>query len=178
MSKKKLSILLLIIMAICFAGMAYYPIQYFYQKGSNEDDMEALRKLRRSALDNSADPTQSDDVIQETLHPSQEPELAADTTDQHLSFTPAPQATDVQKDAVSKEAAPQDNPDTTIEPTHQAIEPTMAPETDLTEKTVQPTDAPESTAADQHWQVQAYRPGKEDGRTESGYDSARVQGYL
>lgn len=44
-------------MIACFAGALSYPIQYLLQKNSNEADMEALREMRRSALEDGAEPS-------------------------------------------------------------------------------------------------------------------------
>ena len=59
MKNKTLSILLVIIMVVCFAGALSYPVRYFLQKESNETDMEDLRALKRSALEDGADPQQT-----------------------------------------------------------------------------------------------------------------------
>lgn len=59
MSRKTLSILLVIIMVACFAGALYYPLMYKHQQKSNESDMDALREMRRAAQEDSAEPAQT-----------------------------------------------------------------------------------------------------------------------
>jgi len=54
MKKRTLSILLILIMVVCFSVAASYPVKYFRQKESNETDMDALRAMRMAALENSA----------------------------------------------------------------------------------------------------------------------------
>lgn len=49
-------------MIACFAGAISYPLMYKHQETSNETDMDNLREMRRSALDDSADPAQDADV--------------------------------------------------------------------------------------------------------------------
>lgn len=60
MKKKTLSILLIITMAVCFTGAAYYPVKYFFQKEATKSGMEDLREMRVSALDDNADTEQAD----------------------------------------------------------------------------------------------------------------------
>ena len=67
MKRKTLSVLLVIIMVACFAGALSYPLMYKYQKDSNEADMEDLREMRRSALENSAEPTQTPEPTQSAI---------------------------------------------------------------------------------------------------------------
>ncbi len=60
--RKTLSVLLVIIMIACFAGAISYPLLYKQQETSNEADMDTLREMRRSALDDSAAPAQNSDA--------------------------------------------------------------------------------------------------------------------
>ena len=62
MNKKTLSVLLIVIMVVCFGVSLSYPIRYFLDRDGNESDMSALRDMRRSALDNSADPIPAADA--------------------------------------------------------------------------------------------------------------------
>ena len=62
MKKRTLSILLILVMLVCFGIAAIYPIKYFSQKESNEKDMADLRAMRMSALDDNAGMEQTDSV--------------------------------------------------------------------------------------------------------------------
>ncbi|MDO4322186.1 MAG: class B sortase [Lachnospiraceae bacterium] len=44
---KKLTIFLVTVVIVCFAGAAYYPIHYLMEKHSNEEEIEELRAIRR-----------------------------------------------------------------------------------------------------------------------------------
>lgn len=163
MKKKKLSILLLIIMAICFAGMAAYPIQYFWQKDSNEGDMEALREMRRSALVDSVDPTQTvmaaeqtpsatestgHATTQPTMEPTDAPataELTSEPTEgsRDEAATAIPSAT-AAASAVRASEAPTENPEVN-EPTD-AVKTEQPASTDHPESTEQPASTEQPTA--------------------------------
>lgn len=51
-------------MIVCFAGALSYPLMYKHQQQSNESDMDTLRDMRRSALDDSADRTPEPTAVQ------------------------------------------------------------------------------------------------------------------
>ena len=173
MNKKKLSILLLVVVVICFAGMASYPIKYFYQKDSNEDAMEALRDLRRSALIDSADPTQS---VVETVPVTQQPTATVKPTaeprtpEPPLASMPVSQVEEGVHPEASEEAVITNQPETTVEPTRQAIESTIVPDADLPEVTLtvttttepvesaQPTEEPQPEITDRYYRESSALP--------------------
>lgn len=83
--KKTISTLLIVVAIICFAIALSYPVEYLLQKNSNEKDMDDLRQMRWSALENSADPKSQSRTAGElaghgpTLAPTDE--SAVDRTD-------------------------------------------------------------------------------------------------
>lgn len=72
MKRKILSILLIIVMVACFAGALSYPIQYYLQKGNNETDMDKLREMRRSVLEDSTDRAQKEQTDAVSAEPTAE----------------------------------------------------------------------------------------------------------
>lgn len=95
--KKTVSVVLIIVMVVCFAGALYYPLSYLWQKDANETDMDALREMRRAALENGAAPEQTEPAVtdgsaagEESRQTTAEP--AASPTDATASVQPPAQA--------------------------------------------------------------------------------------
>ena len=148
MNKKTLSFLLIIIMVICFAGALSYPIQYFLQKEGNEADIDALRNMRRSALENSAVPAQT--AAAETQTVQADATAMASATGGPVSTGaavvhsgsntsapgPTPSETPAPTDPAAAEQTPQETEDT-------AAAMTAAPDATAAETPQKATEAPE-----------------------------------
>lgn len=172
MNKKALSVLLIIIMVVCFGGALSYPIQYFFQKEGNEADIDALRNMRRSALENSAGPTRT--MTAETQTVQADATVVVSSTSGPVStgaavvnsaaITPAPSPKASAADiptvrepvvTVSGSAEPYSratelSPVQTTEPTERPDEASEAPVAAITagpENTLPATAAPAETAA-------------------------------
>ena len=137
MNKRTLSILLILVMAVGFAGALHYPITYFLQQESNETAMDDLRTLRETALD--------DNAGEEQTAPAEKDE------GEETSTTGGPVSTGA---AVGGSADNLENQETEA-PGEQPGEVPEQPE-EQPEEQAQPTAAPEQTGEEQQGQSERY----------------------
>ena len=130
MNRKTLSILLVIIMVACFAGALYYPLMYKYQQKSNESDMDTLREMRRAALDDGAEPEQTDEHAQSVNIQAEE------TASPESGSADSRAAVGDSEDIEPQETAPEDvaiEAEVTVQPT---AEPTPEPTDNMADRRI------------------------------------------